>query len=288
MRHLVHSGPRSYAAYLGRAPSRWTLASVRALLLWVRHYSLSGIWRLLRGLAIHWKRGRDHIRSPDPLYREKLAYLDDLRARAAAAVGPAVLVYQDELTYYRQPTVATGYAPAGEKGPLAERSTRSNTRTRLCAALAARSGQVTYLQASHVGVRELGRFYRALRAQYPDASRLYVVQDNWPIHFHPRLLAALEPQTYPWPFPRPARGWPAAAAAPVADPLPIQLVPLPTYASWCNPIEKLWRWLRQDVLHLHPWADDLARLRDEVRAFLDQFVRGSDDLLRYVGLLVPH
>ena len=37
--------------------------------------------------------------------------------------------------------------------------------------------------------------------------------------------------------------------------LPIQLVPLPTYASWCNPIEKLWRQLRQELLHLHRFAD---------------------------------
>ena len=69
--------------------------------------------------------------------------------------------------------------------------------------------------------------------------------------------------------------------------LPIQLVPLPTYASWANPIEKLWRWLRQDVLHLHPWAEDLTELRHQVLAFLAQFAGGSIELLRYVGLLVP-
>lgn len=67
--------------------------------------------------------------------------------------------------------------------------------------------------------------------------------------------------------------------------LPIQLVPLPTYASWCNPIEKLWRWLKQDVLHLHRLADHLEDLRARGRAFLDEFHDGSDHLLRYVGLL---
>jgi len=67
--------------------------------------------------------------------------------------------------------------------------------------------------------------------------------------------------------------------------LPLQLVPLPTYASWCNPIEKLWRRLKAEVLHLHRLADDLDTLRRTVRAFLDQFQDGSEDLLRYVGLL---
>jgi hypothetical protein len=64
-------------------------------------------------------------------------------------------------------------------------------------------------------------------------------------------------------------------------------VQLPTYASWANPIEKLWRWVKQDILHLHPWADDLPELRAQVTGFLDQFRPESEDLLRYVGLLRP-
>ncbi len=70
--------------------------------------------------------------------------------------------------------------------------------------------------------------------------------------------------------------------------LPIQRVFLPTYASWLHPIEKLWRTLRQDVLHLHRLADNLAQVREGVAAFLDQFAQPgalSDALLRYVGLL---
>ncbi len=69
--------------------------------------------------------------------------------------------------------------------------------------------------------------------------------------------------------------------------LPIRLVPLPTYASWLNPIEKLWRWLRQDVVHLHPWANDLPALYHAADAFLARFAhddRAGRDLLRYVGL----
>ncbi|MCB8937396.1 MAG: transposase [Ardenticatenaceae bacterium] len=67
--------------------------------------------------------------------------------------------------------------------------------------------------------------------------------------------------------------------------MPVQLLPLPTYASWLNPIEKLWRWLKQEVLHLHRFSDDWPELREVVASFLDQFATGSDALLRYVGLL---
>ncbi|MBL1378410.1 transposase [Zobellella iuensis] len=58
--------------------------------------------------------------------------------------------------------------------------------------------------------------------------------------------------------------------------MPIQIVPLPTYASWLNPIEKLWRKLRQELTHPHPWG-----------RFLEQFASDSVELLRYVGLWIP-
>ncbi len=126
---------------------------------------------------------------------------------------------------------------------------------------------------------------------YAGVKRIEIGLDNWPVHFHPDVLVALEPQESPWPrYVNPR--WPTepsqAARKRWGDwKLPIQLRPLPTYASWTNPIEKLWRKLKADVLHLHRSADDLAALRTLVTDFLEQFANGSRDLLRYVGLLVP-
>lgn len=67
--------------------------------------------------------------------------------------------------------------------------------------------------------------------------------------------------------------------------LDIELLWLPTYAPWTNPIEKLWRWVRQEVVHQHRWADDWATLLAHVAAFLDRFDHDSPELLRSVGLL---
>ena len=67
--------------------------------------------------------------------------------------------------------------------------------------------------------------------------------------------------------------------------LPIKILQLPTYASWANPIEKLWRWVRQSVLHLHRLSDDWSELRQRIRDFILSFRKGSNELLRYVGLL---
>jgi transposase len=201
------------------------------------------------------------IHSPDPAYRAKWTAI--LRAFTDAVEHPdeAVLVFLDEVSYYRQPTSACAYHPSGKQLPYAQQVARANTRTRIVAVLNALSGQVTYLQRSKIGSTALQAFYATVRATYPHAKRLYVVQDNWPVHKLPEVLHAMQDHT-------------------------ITPLFLPTYASWLNPIEKLWRWLRQDILHLHPLAQDLDTLRAHVCTFFDAFATGSDAVLRYVGLLL--
>jgi hypothetical protein len=191
----------------------------------------------------------------------------------------------DEVTYTRQPTLATAYESAGAGQPLARLSYRSNTERRVIATLDALTGRVVYLQRAHANVAALRTFYQQLVLAYPHAQTIYLVQDNWPVHFHPDLLAALQPQHWRWPVPTPGN-WPTAARPNVPRlNLPIHLLQLPIYASWCNPIEKLWRWLRQAVLHLHRRCDDWEGLQALVAAFLDQFAHGSEPLRRYTGLL---
>ncbi len=69
--------------------------------------------------------------------------------------------------------------------------------------------------------------------------------------------------------------WPEVPSGATAeDPLPIQVVGLPTQAPWLNPIEKLWRYLKQEVVHLHQ-EENFALLHDHVDAF-----QGRVSLLR--------
>jgi hypothetical protein len=125
-----------------------------------------------------------------------------------------------------------------------------------------------------------------------------MVQDNWPVHYHPDLLIHLQPQHFEFPTHMP-KNWPdepSPKAIRKAEKrmtilgdeytkLPIKILQLPTYASWANPIEKLWRWVRQTVIHLHGLSDDWDTLKQRVCDFILSFRRGSNELLRYVGLL---
>lgn len=250
--------------------------------------TIPGVHTILGRLRITWKRARSAVRSPDPNYMGKLADVNQILALARASAGRIAALYLDEVTVERQPTLAAAYARLGHDQARAVRSHSANTQTRIVATLDALSGQVVFQMESKTTLAVLIKFYQTVCQTYPNAERIYVIQDNWPVHTHPDILVALQPQLTRWEWHRPSN-WPTTPSDKAVKQwshlnLPIQIVPLPTYASWCNPIEKLWRKLRQDVTHLHPWANDLPRLRQELQRFLDQFAAGSETLLRYVGI----
>ncbi len=279
--HIIRRAP----AQLGYCRSRWSLAMIAECCDWLRVTTTSGVQQILKRLGISYKRGRDYVHSPDRFYKDKLSLVELARFRAYYDPDHYILLYLDELSYYRQPSLSQAYEQSGSAQPLAQRSHKSNTTFRVLAALNAISGQVNYLQRTRTTLACLSQFWFDLRAAYPHAALIYIVVDNWPVHFHPDVLAPLQPQAFPFP-PKLPPTWPTTPSKKaVHDDLPIQLLCLPTYASWLNPIEKLWRWLKQDILHLHRFTSDWQALKQLVANFLDQFDRGSTDLLSYVGLL---
>lgn len=245
----------------GPAPSRWTLRGVRATFPWLQDYTLSGVWRRLHRHGLHIRAAQVRQHSPDPEYLAKLEHLLACLRDAAAHPDDVVLLFLDEMGYYRWPTAGRSWGPtAPAPAPLADRAGPNNKQWRLIGALNALSGRVDYLDAYIIGREKVITFYRQVVRAYPDVKRIYVVQDNWSIHTHPDVQAALAT-------------WPQ-----------IEPVWLPTYAPWLNPIEKLWRWLREQVLTMHRLAGDWQALREQVTAFLDQFAEESHALLQYVGL----
>jgi transposase len=243
--------------------------------------TLGGISRLLKRVSIRYKRARLYIHSPDPDYEKKRTQIERKRLWVRHQQGRYVLLYLDELTYYMQPTIARDYEARGAVSPLARLGYRSKKYHRIIAALNAQTGQVTFWHGAKVGVAQVAAFMEQLVQTYPGAETLYVVLDNNPMHYHPTVLSRLKPQHISLEHVLPP-SWPTQVTP---GSLPIEFLPLPTYASWLNPIEKLWRFLKQRVLHLHRYADRPLALQARVNAFLEQFAHGSDELLHYVGLL---
>jgi transposase len=263
LQEILHAGPGEAArrevavGASGPAPSRWTLRTIRAAVDWLTDYTLSGVWRVLQtcGLGLHTSCAR--LFSPDPDSKKKVRWLHRCLRDAARHPDTVVALFLDEFGYQRWPEVAPTW---GGEAAVAQRA-GNNQQWRTIGALNALTGQVNYLDGYIVGRQQVIQFYSRLDRAYPKPVELiYVIQDNWNIHTHPDVLTALGS------YPRITPVW------------------LPTYAPWLNPIEKLWRWLRQDILKMHHWVEDWPHVKQRVHDFLDQFAQGSAALLRYVGL----
>lgn len=171
-----------------------------------------------------------------------------------------VLLFEDEASFYRQPSQASLWSHWGRRQPYMRYSHRGNTRTRVIGYLNAFSGALYSQQTSKVTVPCLVKTLKQVSLLYPEARKIYLAWDNWPVHDHPRVQAALAKQKR------------------------IEVLWLPTYAPWLNPIEKVWRWLKQHVTHAHPWCDDFTEFKKQIDLALQPLAAGSADILKYTGL----
>lgn len=258
---ILRQGPEAAEPADAEPASCWRLKSIRTAVSWLSDYSLSGVWRLLQRYELKLRTAQVQQYSPDPNYEQKEAYLLDCLRKTAQNPVKRLFLFLDEMGYYCWPEATKGWAEAAPSAPpVADRQQAKQQQWRLIGVLNAVTGQVDYLDNYIVGRAKVIEMYRLIAHRYRDFDHIFVAQDNWSIHKHPDVVEALQ-------------------SLPQIEP-----VWLPTYAPWLNPIEKLWRWLRQDVLKMHRLAAHWAVLRQKVNAFLDQFAAGSQALLRYVGL----
>jgi transposase len=216
----------------------------------------------LKRWGISWKCGRIHFVSPDPDYEAKQAAIHAARRAAAEAPEQVRVFFADEAGFYRFPHPGHSWSAQGSGGtcqPKADHTAGANTRRRIIAALDACTAEVFWDAGKVIGVKQIKKFLRALRRHVGAGVRVVLVWDNWPVHKHPDVLRVAQAEA-------------------------IELLFTPTYAPWTNPIEKLWKKLRHDTLHLHAQTRSWTKLCANVTRFLRRHEEPSPDLLRYVGL----
>lgn len=266
-------------------PTRWTLQQIKESVPWLTNISVPGAHHILSRLGISYKRGRSYIHSPDVAYKQKMICVAQALEQAKQYPDTYVALYEDEFAFHRRPTLAKDWTQRGTKKPLALQGLGSDLTCFGIGALNTHTGDVVYHQVESATVLATHAFYTAVCERYPHAEHIYMIQDNRPIHLHVRLLEALLSQRSSFNKPLPPSWKKGSTKIGKLPQLPIEIIQLPTYAPWTNPIEKLWRWVRQSILHLHRLTDEWETLQQRVIAFMEQFIGGSQKLLRYVGLL---
>jgi hypothetical protein len=138
-----------------------------------------------------------------------LALLDQV----ARSAGRMVALFGDEFTYRHWPLPGREWTEATGPPPLAHRAGPGDCTRRIVAALNATDARVHYLEDRAIGHAVFCSFLEQLAQAYPTVERLFLILDNWPVHLQPEVLAT-------------------------AERCHIELVFLPTYAPWLNPIEQ--------------------------------------------------
>jgi transposase len=113
--HTVRRDPGMF----DRSRSRWDLGLIAQVCDWLAVNHPSSLSQLLKRLGISCKRGRSYIHSPDPHYDQKMDMIAQCLLKAWYAPEKYALLYQDEFTIYRQPTLARDYEQMGKFQPLA-------------------------------------------------------------------------------------------------------------------------------------------------------------------------
>jgi transposase len=209
-------------AELGEPFTDWSLTKLLRYLLRRRivpTLSASQLWRILREFGIRFQHHKTWKASPDPDFETKKNRVLDLYADPPA--GSRVLCLDEFGPLNLQPHPGAGWCRSGHPTRLRATYTRTAGVRHLLGAYDPASGRLYgHLRATKTW-RDVRELLRSLRARFDE--HLIVVLDNFSPH-HKREL----------------RAW--------AGGHDIELVYLPTYASWLNLIECQFQALRRFVL----------------------------------------
>jgi putative transposase len=215
------------------------------------------VQRYLKRLGWRWRRPRHRIASPDPRYTPKRRYLRKLERRARR--GEIWLYYADEVDIDLLPTLSGRWMRVGQQHSVD--TPGKNHKTYGFGAVNVVTGWLAWLVWPHknnVGFRHL--LTQVLRLHPADAGKIVVVVDNYRIHKTQavnQMLTKLKGH--------------------------LRLYFLPTYSPTLNPIERLWRYFREQVTSNY-FFKTMSRLLVAVEGFFAELVASPDVVLNLVSV----
>jgi transposase len=240
MLSIIEQDPRT----LGCVFSNWTapllveyLAAETGLRLdesRIRHYLHAHGYNLLRPVLT--------VASPDPAYESKRVKLEELQRQAQA--GEFDLCYEDEIDLALLPTITRCWCKRGHQRKI--ETPRKNQKRYGAGLIQWVSGKLYWAGSRHKDKA----LFRSVLSQVLEPSdesvrrKIYVVIDNYRIHFAKPVLALL-----------------------AAHPEQLELVTRPSYSPQLNPVERFCKHLRRKVMH-NTFFQSIDRLLEAVTRFL--------------------
>jgi putative transposase len=198
------------------------------------------------------------VSSPDPEYARKASRIEELQRQAEA--GEIELYYEDEIDLALLPTITRWWCKRGKQRVI--QTPRTNQKRYGAGLIHGVSGKLSWATSDHKD----NALFRAVLSQLfepahePQARKIYVVIDNYRIHFAKPVLAFLQ-----------------------AHQDQMELVCLPTYSPQLNPVERFWKHLRRKVTH-NTFFQTIERLLSAVTGFFQEMAALPDIVRSVAGL----
>lgn len=195
--------------FLGQPFSGWSLTKLRDYLIatgYVTTISVETVRRVLRERGVSWQATKTWKASTDPDFTTKMRRILDLYDHPPP--GGRVLCVDEFGPLNLQPRPGRAWRPQAHPVRLRATYHRDHGVRHMIAALDLATGRLHYRIRDRKRWREILSFLKTLRARWPN-QKLYLICDNFSAHKHPEV-----------------RAWCAANH--------VELVFLPTYASWLN------------------------------------------------------
>jgi hypothetical protein len=201
-------------------------------------YCRERVRQLLHKLGFRRRRLRHrHLRGKAA---EQAAFRAELQALVAAWPADAELLFVDEATVRRHPTLTAQWCLADDVPEVPTGD--DHTKVHVYGAVAPLTGRTHHHISPTLGAAEFARFLRRL-LRYYRGKRLLVIHDRAAQHNGGPIDIVRR----------------AAAGR-------LSLKPQPAYSPELNPQERIWKWLRHVVTHNH-WFEPLHQEAKAVRDF---------------------
>lgn len=224
----------------------WSLKKLRR---WVKEIFACDVSRrtlskLLGGHNLSWKKCQKVLKKADPVKRA--AYIQEFQAVFVEVCQEKVrLVYIDESHFHRDMDLGYTWAEKGKPAWRLSDCPSLQDRIDWYGAYDFSNGQCFLWNEGGCNGENTVEFLKHLVAWLPPAAcPTVIIWDGAPCHKANLVQRA-------------------------ATALGLTLLPLPSYSPDLNPIEGLWKWMRQDVTYNHCYST-MRQLFDACKAFIDR------------------
>jgi hypothetical protein len=239
----------------------WTLKKLQR---WVadrlgRLVSRNTLRTILRAAGLRWKQCKKLLAKGDP--NTRTAFIEQFQALYVRMCrGEVVVVYLDEVHLHQDMEVGFTWSPVGETAWVPSASPGLSARLNYFGAYNFTDGACFLWEDGKCNGDTTLRFLDNLAAWLNEKQRqVILIWDGASYHRAQKVRA-------------------------YAKQLGFELLALPSYSPDLNPIEGLWKWLREIVTQ-HYCHGSLDELRLDCQAFLDDI---NQDPLQIINRLWPH